>query len=369
MSADKGFLSVKKQNGDRAVLEASKHNKRKLPSHPGATPALSHLNYSLRGPETPEQVAALAKKKMADVGINKLKRKDAITAIEFVASLPVGSTIDSSKYFREFVEFIEHRFGAQNMLSADVHLDESAPHCHILISSLDGNKLNGAAIIGNKTKLSDLNACFYADVASKYGISRSLPRLSGNSRRDAAKLVRDRLNEDADPVMVSSVRSVVLKLIDQSPEPFMEALDIQRPALVKPVKTFKQIATGTGKGPTTEAGQASRDRHLTRSTSTPIVVGGGSDARPLSCVGVAQFIPLSSSSQDHPERHRYEQYSASPLGASEYTRTYGSDEDSGTWVCDEGEYIKPPSTATSTQKVEAGRWRGEPLLADRSTGR
>lgn len=369
MSADKGFLGVKMQNGDGAVLKASKHNKRKLPSHFGANPALSRLNYSLRGPETPEQVAELAKKLMSDVGINKPKRRDTITEIEFVASLPVGSNIDSAKYFMEFVEFVECRFGKQNMLSADVHLDESAPHCHILIIPLDGNRMNASDIIGNKTKLSALNADVHAEAASKHGIIRPIPKLFGNSKMDAAKLMRDRLIENSDVATISSVRDVICQFIEQFPEPFKEALGTKESVPIQPATTFGQIATGARPQPDTYAGAAQRNRSSTRLGMTTTRISDRSEAQPVPCGQAAKFIPTCWLSQDYAESYRLVQFPVLQLVASEYTCNGSINVLAPeTWAFSRGDYIKLPRTCASTQ-AEVDNWEGNALLAKRRASR
>lgn len=290
MSVDDGLLRLKMQHGTDGVLVASRHNKRKLATHKNAEPRRSHLNYALRGPSTPEAVAGLAKELMAGVGIHKLKRKDNITAIEVVSSLPVGSSIDLRDYFEGFVCFVERRFGAQNILSADVHLDESAPHCHVLVLPLVGDRLDASGIVGGPAEVNALHDAFFADFAGGYGLRRPARRLTGTVRKNAAHQVLARLYEDSDSALVSGVWPAICAAIESYPEPFMASLGIKAPAPVTAAKTFEQFVLSTGAGPKTLAGETRRDLRLARGACTPIGVDEVAMPQPLPCGGVAESI-------------------------------------------------------------------------------
>jgi len=376
MSADDGLLRLKMQNGAGAVLKASKHNKRKLASHKGADSDLSHLNQVLRGPSTPEDVAAMAKTLMSAAGIHTLKRKDNITAIEAIASLPVGSVIDPLAYFTDFNAWAEKRFGKHNILSADIHLDEAAPHCHILILPLVGDRLDASGIVGNRAALKSMNSDFHSDVASKYGLRLAPPKLSGDARRNAAKQVRERLIEDADVTMLGGVWASVCDAIDRYPEPFVAELGILLQA--KPSKTFEQIATSTGKGPKTAAAEASRDRRLTtgvsRTAPTTIGVEDGSEDRPLSCVGVAPIAPPSAlpaqpTEAHHPALQREQPAQPRPVLSlvppvdpdPPITRHRDSDMDPANWNSETGENMPRPAVPQSA-KAAARAWAANALL-------
>lgn len=371
VSVDDGLLRWGKLNGTGGVLKASKHNKRQLSSHPSADPARSHLNYALRGPSTAEEVAALARQLMADAGIHKLKRKDAVTAIEFVSSLPKGSTIDPKSYFAEFVAFIENRYGAHNILSADVHMDEPALHCHILMLPLEGGKLAGSSIAGGRQKFNELHTALHAEVAEKHGLRRPPPKLSGNARASAANQVLDALRQTGDIVMRSPVWGVTRKDIERYPDPYMAALGIQPATSHKPAKTFEQIATSTGTGPKTAAAEAHRDRRLSRQTSNPIEIDASGAHQSLSCVEIAQFAGDSSVSADHrqqgeacstadatetPEHHPPRPVSpeAQPAPPA-YTRIRDADLDPADFDRDTGEHITPPAPVRS-EKPHPQSW-------------
>ena len=136
MSAS-GFFKMQKLKGSGKVLAASRHNKRLIQAELGAGSHIDAaricLNLSLHGPDSPEAVARLAKDRMAAAGVRPQK-KNAVLALEHVFSLPANTDIDLKAYFSDCVQWVARNFGGlDNVLSADVHLDESAPHLHVLI--------------------------------------------------------------------------------------------------------------------------------------------------------------------------------------------------------------------------------------------
>lgn len=68
-------------------------------------------------PNTPEAVAALARKLMADAGVGKL-RKDHAQAIELLFSLAPDTAINLGDYFRRCVAWTGEKLGVSNVLSA-----------------------------------------------------------------------------------------------------------------------------------------------------------------------------------------------------------------------------------------------------------
>jgi Plasmid recombination enzyme len=68
-------------------------------------------------------------------------------------------------------------FGSCRVLSADVHLDEPAPHMHVLLLPLCDGHMQGSAVVGGPSKLRATHAGFQADIGAKHGLAMpSLPR-------------------------------------------------------------------------------------------------------------------------------------------------------------------------------------------------
>ena len=152
------FLRIKKLKGGGIITVAARHNRRVIQAEMGATgsidPTRSHLNETLAGPSTAADVGQLAKDLMTAAGVTRL-RKDAVMALEIVFSLPPGHAIDDRAYFNDCAVWAVVYFGGMT-LSVDIHRDEAAPHCHVLMLPLVGGRMDGGRLVGNKQKLIEI---------------------------------------------------------------------------------------------------------------------------------------------------------------------------------------------------------------------
>jgi len=172
------ILRVKKLRGAGIVRAAAAHNLRAIASELGAGGHIDAsrcgLNVHLAGPETPAEVEALAATRMeqAGVGLNRKLRKDAVRALEFVVSLPPGQCADEAGLFASALGWLAGRFGGgDNILCADVHRDEAAPHMHALLLPLIGGRMSGSDAVGGRPQLQKLHADFFTDVCKPYGLT------------------------------------------------------------------------------------------------------------------------------------------------------------------------------------------------------
>lgn len=248
-----GFVRLKKLKGPGIVAAAARHNRRTIQAEIGASlsidPTRSRLNQTLQGPPTPEGVALLAGKRLRDAGITKL-RKDAVMALEFVFSLPPDSGLDDQRYFEDCAAWTGYRFGgADNILSADVHRDEAAPHCHVLLLPLIDGRMLGSDLMGNRRKLLEIQQDFHQAVAARYGLKKAPARLAGASKHNAAAAVLAHLKKASDPAHRSKVWPLVRDAIEADPGPYMVALGIKLEPPKKKQRTMTQIFTSPGRGP------------------------------------------------------------------------------------------------------------------------
>lgn len=244
------LLRLGKIKGENGVLVALKHNKRTLQNERGASAnidaARTSLNYSLASDATPEAIARHAKVEMLMAGIEK-PRKDQVRAVEIVFSLPIDRhSQDTRPFFTACYGWVLGNFAGE-LLSFDVHLDESAPHAHAVILPLIEGKMQGRDMVGNTGNLMRLINKFHTDVARHFGLSRSdRKRLSAMEKVTIERLTLTRLQ--GDPVMLSSVWPCVRDAIHNDPIPFAQALGIEvKPSKIKS-KSFVAIMTSKGKG-------------------------------------------------------------------------------------------------------------------------
>ncbi len=236
--------------GKSGVLEALKHNKRTLQVERGAGSNIdatrTPLNYALAGVETPEAIAIHAKVQMVKAGIDK-PRKNQVMAVEIIFSLPIERhSHDTRPFFLDCINWIKQTFAGE-LLSFDVHLDESAPHAHAVILPLIDGKMQGNSLIGGKGNLMRLINLFYSEIAYRYGLAKaSRRRLNAKDKQGLEKLVLTRLK--ADTAMQSSIWPCIRDVIHKDPMPFAQMLSIEPDKTLHQAKSFVDHKRSKGKG-------------------------------------------------------------------------------------------------------------------------
>ncbi|WP_438531657.1 MobV family relaxase, partial [Cetobacterium sp.] len=150
------------------------HNERKTENHSNTDIDLEkkYLNYDL--------VKCENYKKKIDEEINKRYkgqkaiRKDAVlcTEVLFTSDKDFFDKIGEEKekiYFEKSLEFLERKFGKENIISAKVHKDESTPHLHAVIVPLhsDGS-LSMKKFVDGKKDLAKLQDEFYEHISKEF---------------------------------------------------------------------------------------------------------------------------------------------------------------------------------------------------------
>ncbi|MEJ7805515.1 MAG: plasmid recombination protein [Telluria sp.] len=213
-------LAIKRMYGPGIILVAAKHNLREIAAEIGAD---SHIdaarirdNFNLRGPNTAAGVAQLAKSLLDAAGVVDFRRT-AVRALELLFTLPAGSTINPREYFERATCWAEQHFGVP-VLSSLVHLDEGAPHCHVLMLPLVNGKMNGSDLHGGKAKLWAMQTAFHEEVSAQYGFTRQAPqkRLSADAR--ASAIARLRKCFQSNGLMSDHAIDVLLKPHAKDPE-------------------------------------------------------------------------------------------------------------------------------------------------------
>ena len=249
-----GTIGLSKCGGRKpsTLIQAARHNRRTIQAELGAHSHIDVericLNETIAGPDTPEAVAALALELMTNAGVIK-PRKDYAQAIELLCSLAPDTTINIGDYFRRCVAWAGERFGVSNVLSADIHLDESAPHCHVLILPLVDGRMKGSDLIAT-LELTKLRKSFALDVAQEFGLKAPPRQMSGAMRGQAVRMVLERLESTQDAILKSALWQTVRRGIERNPAPFVAALGIDLTGVEpeRKKRTMAQIFTSPGKG-------------------------------------------------------------------------------------------------------------------------
>jgi hypothetical protein len=284
------FLRIKKLTGKATIEVAARHNHREILAELGAAsgghidPARVGLNRVLRGHGTAAAVASQAKKMMDDAGVKPLKRT-AVLGLEIIFSLPPQSPIDHDEFFDDSVQWAE-RYFAVPVISAVVHNDEAAPHCHVILLPLVDNRMVGSDLMGGRAKLLTMHADYHSQVGQRHGLTRQAAqkRHSAATRKQAIDLAFDVL--EANSGLSAAVLLALLGPHMNDPAPLLLALGLTMPAeKVKAKNTFVEIMTRPcGPGP----------KPIGIGKRNPIGIdnsGAPEKELTLSCVGIGYSAP------------------------------------------------------------------------------
>lgn len=280
-------LSKRMKRKPQTLLQAVKHNRRETQKERGARshidPARSHLNRRIAGPTLSADVVALALARMAGAGYKPL-RHDYTQAYEALFSLPAGTSIDTAVYFAQCLQWAITQFGLDNILSADEHHDEGAPHLHILVLPMAGVRYLGSKLI-DRVRLASLRDSF-AELALAFGLKEPTRRLHGAMKEVTARMVLAHLESTQDGTLRGALWFTQKQDIERNPARYAAALGLVLPELaapVKKVKTLAELAVSRGKGPRYERAEK------------PIGFGGGS------VVGLADDVVKPIAFENDPE--------------------------------------------------------------------
>jgi hypothetical protein len=239
----------------QTLLQAAKHNLRAIQKELGANSHIDAtricLNEIMAGPDTPACVATLALSLMAAAGVDVSKlRKDHTQAHELLFTLSTDTTVNTRDYFGHCLAWVEDQFGSGSILSAVVHLDEAAPHLHILLVPIDAGRYVGTSLI-DRARLKKLRALFSAEVAPTFGLKVTEP-LTGARRSRAIEAIYDRLQTTQDAILQSALWDEVKADIARHPAHYMVRLGITHVPVNDGGAEFRRIALSTGKGGKTE---------------------------------------------------------------------------------------------------------------------
>jgi hypothetical protein len=176
-------VRLKRVKGKDAVEVAARHNLREIAAEYGAKidPTRVTDNHVLWGPSRAADVAKDANSLLGQAGIHVM-RKDAVRALEVIISLPESTDVAfQDKVFHDSLTWARRHFAAP-VLSAVIHRDERAPHCHILILPLVEGRMIGSALYGYKSKLRAMMDDFAEQVGRPNGLAEKI-RLSAIERR------------------------------------------------------------------------------------------------------------------------------------------------------------------------------------------
>lgn len=150
-------------------------------TNPNIERSHSSKNYDLNG-RYEDTFNQQIKERFADCGIEKRRlRRDAVVVAELLFSATPtffdGKSDDEIRqYFTDCYKYACDKFGAENIISAMVHLDESTPHLHLcFIPITRDNKLNIHSYFPTGKQLVEFQDDVQAKVFERYNLTRGQP--------------------------------------------------------------------------------------------------------------------------------------------------------------------------------------------------
>lgn len=106
-------------------------------------------------------------------------RKDAVVVCNFIVTSD-NETMDAlgadrqREFFQDSVKWFSDRYGADRVINATVHMDETTPHLHIGVMPITQDGRLSAKAIFTKTEMKAIQTEFARDVGEKYGLERGV---------------------------------------------------------------------------------------------------------------------------------------------------------------------------------------------------
>ena len=173
-----GIIRVAKFNSSavRGIQIHDEREKDKSHSNPDIDFSKTEENYSLK--ERPNKTYnQVIKERIDNLDLKKAVRKDAVVMCSFVVTSDKDffnniSLEQEIAYFQKAYNFVKDKYGEQNIISAEVHKDETTPHLRInFIPVTQDNRLSAKSLFDKKS-LKQLQDDFYSQVSREFGLDR-----------------------------------------------------------------------------------------------------------------------------------------------------------------------------------------------------
>ena len=107
-------------------------------------------------------------------------RKNGVLAIEYLITsspeaMQVKNRREQDAYFSDALSWLKERHGAENVVYAGIHRDETTPHMYAYVVPLDDRgKLNCRHFLGGAKALSEMQSDFAENVGKVHGLERGI---------------------------------------------------------------------------------------------------------------------------------------------------------------------------------------------------
>ena len=148
----------------------------RVKTNPDIDLSRSHLNYCIEN-LTPDKLQSRVNDRIKQLNLKKRPRSDAVGLEDIIVSASVDFMLSldaqtREQYFRDALHFFQGRYGKENVMYCQCHLDESNPHIHVgVVPVTSDGRLCAKELFSPKT-LEQLQTDFHEAVSKSYGLER-----------------------------------------------------------------------------------------------------------------------------------------------------------------------------------------------------
>lgn len=148
----------------------------KVKTNPDIDLTRSRLNHSIEG-LTAVHLTRRVHQRIKQLNLKRKPRNDAVGLEDIIVGASVDfmlklGTEQREKYFADALHFFQHRYGKENVMYCQCHLDESNPHIHIGVIPVTSDGRLSARELFNPKTLEQLQTDFHRAVSQHYGLER-----------------------------------------------------------------------------------------------------------------------------------------------------------------------------------------------------
>lgn len=168
---------MKIKSGAVGGIQSHNNREHEPKTNPDVDMSRSEDNYDLISCDNYKRTI---KEKLSNlVESSRAVRKDAVVVCNFIVTSD-NETMDAlgadrqREFFQDSVKWFSDRYGADRVLNATVHMDETTPHLHIGVMPITQDGRLSAKAIFTKTEMKAIQTEFARDVGEKYGLERGV---------------------------------------------------------------------------------------------------------------------------------------------------------------------------------------------------
>ena len=167
------ILRVQKLKHMASVRRSMRHSFREQPT-PNADPERAAMNTHVGACSAAEGVSRV------EARLPERRRSDAVLAIEYLVTaspeaMAAKTAAEQDAYLHDALAWLQKRHGAENVVYAGIHRDETTPHLYAYVVPLDERgKLNCRAFYGGAAALRDMQTDFAERVGKRHGLERGI---------------------------------------------------------------------------------------------------------------------------------------------------------------------------------------------------